>query len=43
LLQPALVILEDVDLIAGDRSFGPIGTNPQTARPTGHCASTPSR
>jgi hypothetical protein len=28
LLQPALVILEDIDLIAGDRSFGPIGSNP---------------
>jgi len=27
-LQPALVILEDVDLIAGDRSLGPIGHNP---------------
>jgi hypothetical protein len=27
-LQPSIVILEDVDLIAGDRSFGPIGTNP---------------
>ena len=28
LLQPSIVILEDVDLIAGDRSFGPIGGNP---------------
>jgi cell division protease FtsH len=28
LLQLSLVILEDVDLIAGDRSFGPIGANP---------------
>ena len=27
-LQPSIMILEDVDLIAGDRSFGPIGTNP---------------
>jgi hypothetical protein len=27
-LQPSIVILEDVDLIAGDRSFGPVGTNP---------------
>lgn len=27
-LQPSIVILEDIDLIAGDRSFGPIGTNP---------------
>jgi cell division protease FtsH len=27
-LQPSMVILEDVDLIAGDRSFGPMGTNP---------------
>jgi cell division protease FtsH len=27
-LQPSLVILEDVDLIAADRSFGPMGTNP---------------
>jgi cell division protease FtsH len=27
-LQPSIVILEDVDLIAGDRSFGPIGGNP---------------
>jgi hypothetical protein len=28
LLQPSIVILEDVDLIAPDRSFGPMGTNP---------------
>ena len=28
LLQPSIVILEDVDLIAGDRSFGPMGGNP---------------
>jgi cell division protease FtsH len=28
LLQPSLVILEDVDLIAADRSFGPMGANP---------------
>src|SRR6202044_3815994 len=28
LLQPSLVILEDVDLIAADRSFGVMGTNP---------------
>jgi hypothetical protein len=27
-LQPSIVILEDIDLIAGDRSFGPIGANP---------------
>ncbi len=27
-LQPSMVILEDVDLIAGDRSFGPMGPNP---------------
>ena len=27
-MQPSIVILEDVDLIAGDRSFGPIGGNP---------------
>lgn len=27
-LQPSIVILEDVDLIAADRSFGPMGTNP---------------
>ena len=27
-LQPSLVVLEDVDLIAADRSFGPMGTNP---------------
>ena len=26
--QPAVVVLEDVDLIAGDRSFGPPGSNP---------------
>jgi cell division protease FtsH len=28
ILQPSMVILEDVDLIAGDRSFGPMGANP---------------
>jgi cell division protease FtsH len=28
LLQPSIVILEDVDLIAADRSFGPMGANP---------------
>lgn len=28
LLQPSMVILEDIDLIAPDRSFGPMGTNP---------------
>lgn len=28
ILQPSLVILEDIDLIAGDRSFGPVGGNP---------------
>jgi cell division protease FtsH len=28
LLQPSIVILEDVDLIAPDRSFGPVGANP---------------
>ena len=28
MLQPSMVILEDVDLIAADRSFGPLGTNP---------------
>ncbi len=28
LLQPSIVILEDVDLIAGDRSFGRPGSNP---------------
>ena len=28
LLQPSIVILEDVDLIAADRSFGPMGPNP---------------
>jgi hypothetical protein len=28
LLQPSMVVLEDIDLIAGDRSFGPIGANP---------------
>lgn len=28
LLQPSLVILEDVDVIAPDRSFGPLGVNP---------------
>ncbi|MGH7611417.1 MAG: AAA family ATPase [Candidatus Dormibacteria bacterium] len=27
-LQPSIVILEDVDLIAGDRSFAPISSNP---------------
>lgn len=27
-LQPSMIILEDVDLIAGDRSFAPIGSNP---------------
>jgi hypothetical protein len=27
-LQPSMVVLEDVDLIAGDRSFGPMGANP---------------
>jgi AAA+ superfamily predicted ATPase len=27
-LQPSMVILEDIDLIAADRSFGPIGANP---------------
>jgi cell division protease FtsH len=27
-LQPSMVVLEDIDLIAGDRSFGPIGSNP---------------
>jgi cell division protease FtsH len=26
--QPSVVVLEDVDLIAGDRSFGPPGSNP---------------
>jgi cell division protease FtsH len=26
--QPSVVILEDVDLVAGDRSFGPPGSNP---------------
>jgi cell division protease FtsH len=26
--QPSVVILEDVDLVAGDRSFGPPGANP---------------
>src|SRR3954451_2679943 len=26
--QPSVVFLEDVDLVAGDRSFGPPGTNP---------------
>src|SRR4051794_10231566 len=26
--QPSVVVLEDVDLVAGDRSFGPPGTNP---------------
>ncbi len=28
MLQPSMVVLEDIDLIAGDRSFGPIGANP---------------
>lgn len=28
LLQPSIVILEDIDLIAADRSFGPMGANP---------------
>jgi len=28
LLQPSIVVLEDVDLIAADRSFGPMGTSP---------------
>jgi hypothetical protein len=28
LLQPSMVVLEDVDLVAGERSFGPIGSNP---------------
>lgn len=28
MLQPSIVILEDIDLIAADRSFGPMGTNP---------------
>ena len=28
LLQPSVVILEDVDLIAPDRSFGPVGGHP---------------
>ena len=27
LFQPSLVILEDVDLVAADRSFGPVGAN----------------
>jgi DNA polymerase III delta prime subunit len=27
-LQPSMVILEDIDLIGGDRSFGAIGSNP---------------
>ncbi|HEV2361519.1 MAG TPA: ATP-binding protein [Acidimicrobiales bacterium] len=27
-LQPSMVILEDIDLVAPDRSFGPMGTNP---------------
>jgi cell division protease FtsH len=26
--QPSVVVLEDVDLVAGDRSFGPPGSNP---------------
>lgn len=26
--QPSVVVLEDIDLIAGDRSFGPPGSNP---------------
>src|SRR5579871_4990047 len=28
LLQPSIVVLEDIDLIAADRSFGPIGPHP---------------
>jgi DNA polymerase III delta prime subunit len=28
LLQPSIVVLEDVDLIAADRSFGPMGPSP---------------
>lgn len=28
LIQPSLVILEDIDLIAADRSFSPMGANP---------------
>jgi len=28
LLQPSIVVLEDIDLVAPDRSFGPMGTNP---------------
>lgn len=28
LLEPSIVILEDVDLIAADRAFGPVRTNP---------------
>ena len=27
-LQPSMVILEDIDLIGGDRSFGSVGSNP---------------
>jgi hypothetical protein len=27
-LQPSIVVLEDIDLIASDRSFGPMGANP---------------
>jgi cell division protease FtsH len=26
--QPSVVVLEDIDLVAGDRSFGPPGSNP---------------
>lgn len=26
--QPSMVVMEDIDLIAGDRSFGPVGANP---------------
>jgi len=28
LLQPSIIVLEDIDLIAADRSFGPMGANP---------------
>lgn len=28
LLQPSMVVLEDIDLAAPDRSFGPVATNP---------------
>jgi len=27
-LQPSMIILEDIDLIGGDRTFGPVGSNP---------------